>query len=359
LVSTPRQTRVVSAFAPPESEDPNPVALASAAHWLARGEPVVIPTETVYGLAAPALERQAVAAIFRIKQRPLDNPLIVHVAEREQLSLIGTELSPLGARLAERFWPGPLTLVVSTQAKLPWVTAGLDSIALREPAHPFARALIRAVGPLAAPSANRSGRPSPTRASHVLEDLQGDIPLVIDGGDLEHGLESTVLDVRGDTPILLRPGAVGLEEIHAALGRPVETATRDTAARSPGMKYRHYSPRAELWLYLPLGSADDRATARLRQDALRLLASGRRVGAIARSPVDATHFIALPSDARAVARGLFAWLRQLDELDMDYVLVEGIPNGGLGRAVMDRLERAATRVARAEPLVSIRDEALT
>jgi L-threonylcarbamoyladenylate synthase len=242
-----------------------------------------------------------------------------------------------------------LTLVVATRARLPWVTAGLDSIALREPAHEFARALIRRVGPLAAPSANRSGRPSPTSVAHVLTDLRGEVSLVVDGGDLEHGLESTVVDVRGHVPVMLRPGAVTLEDIRAALGGSVETATPDDVVRSPGMKYRHYSPRAELWLYVPAADLDHGIPSSLQEDAAGAIAAGRRVGVIARTPVDAAHFKPLPSEARAFGRTLFAWLRELDELGVDLVLVEGIGRAGIGRAVMDRLERAATRVIGASP----------
>lgn len=338
------ETRVIGAFRAPRGREPNAEALTAAAAWLGRAIPVVIPTETVYGLAAPALDRGAVEAIFRIKRRPPDNPLIVHIADRQQLSVIGTCLSPLGERLADRFWPGPLTLVVTTRAGLPWVTAGLDSIALREPAHEFARALIQATGPLAAPSANRSGRPSPTSARHVLEDLAGEVPLVVDAGDLEHGLESTVVDVRGDTPVLLRPGAVTLEDIRAALGVRVDTLASDDTVRSPGMKYRHYSPRAELWLYAAPSDGEQSALPSLCEDAARLIGSGRRVGVIARAPVSATHFLRLPDDPRTFARTLFSWLRELDERGVDHVLVEGIGQSGIGRAVMDRLERAAARV---------------
>jgi L-threonylcarbamoyladenylate synthase len=345
----PSQTRVVGAFCGPDSREPSGETLAEAAGWLGNAVPVVIPTETVYGLAAPALDPDAVAAIYRIKGRPSDNPLIVHLGARQQLSVVGTELPPLGARLAERFWPGPLTLVVATRTRLPWVTAGLDSIALREPAHAFTRALIQRTGPLAAPSANRSGRPSPTCVAHVLADLEGCVPLVVDGGDLEHGLESTVVDVRGDAPVLLRPGAVTLEDIRAALGMRVETAAAHDVVRSPGMKYRHYSPRAELWLYANGDDAPSGAPLGLQEDAARLIAAGRKVGVIARTPVAATHFMPLPSEPRIFARALFAWLRELDERGVDLVCVEGISRAGIGRAVMDRLERAATRVIGAPP----------
>jgi L-threonylcarbamoyladenylate synthase len=335
------ETEVLSAFEASGGR-PNPAALNRAGMWLRRGVPVVIPTETVYGLAAPALDRQAVEAIFSIKGRPLDNPLIVHVAGEQQLASVGAELSALARLLVAAFWPGPLTLVVNTHAALPWVTAGLDSIAVRQPRHEFAAALIREIGPLAAPSANLSGRPSPTRAQHAALDLAGRVPLVVDGGALEHGLESTVVDARGDAPVLLRPGAITAEELHACCGREALAPAPHGRIVSPGMKYRHYSPRAELWLY-PAPDTETRRR-RLADDAAQLRASGRRVGVIARQPLDADHFIALPAEAAELGRQLFGWLRELDQLGMDCILIEGILPVGIGRAVMDRLERAAQRV---------------
>jgi L-threonylcarbamoyladenylate synthase len=350
-------TEVLPAFEPGAAEGalrvPGERALASASDWLQRGVPVVIPTETVYGLAAPALDRQAVSAIFAIKQRPLDNPLIAHVSGLEQLGLLGIELSPLAQRLASAFWPGPLTLVLPTKKQMPWVTAGLDSIAVRQPRHDFACALIERVGPLAAPSANRSGLPSPTRASHALQDLQGRVPLIVDAGELEHGVESTVLDVRGTEPVLLRPGALSTEAIEASCGCAVRLTPAGSAARSPGMKYRHYSPRAELWLYPPL-SGNARAARQLAADASALRAQGRRVAAIVREPVPGVErVIALPAEPRQVARQLFHWLRELDDQGMDCVLVESVAAQGVGRAIMDRLLRAATHVRRVEAALTL------
>jgi L-threonylcarbamoyladenylate synthase len=334
-------THVIEAFEATEGRAASAAALAVAADWLGRSAPIVIPTETVYGLAAPALDPTAVGAVFAIKGRPQDNPLIVHVTRDEHLAEVGADVSALARELMRRFWPGPLTLVVRCQKSLPWVTAGLDSVAVRHPAHGFAAALIDRVGPLAAPSANVSGRPSPTRADHVLADLGGRVPLIVDGGALEHGLESTVLDVRGDSPVLLRPGALPLEAIEAACGRTIRTATASGPVRSPGMKYRHYSPRAELWLY-PAG--DPSSAARLAEDARRLRASGRRVAAIARDRVAAERFIEQPPDPKELARRLFDWLYELDALGVETILVEGVPPFGVGRAVMDRLTRAASRV---------------
>jgi L-threonylcarbamoyladenylate synthase len=303
---------------------------------------VVIPTETVYGLAARAADRKAVEAIFSIKERPGDNPLIVHVASLEQLGLVGAEPSPLARKLAAAFWPGPLTLVVNSRSTLPWVSAGLDSIAVRCPSHPFAAALIKRVGPLAAPSANLSGRPSPTRAGHVLEDLDGRVPLVIDGGDLTHGIESTVVDARGDIAVLLRPGSITAEQLQECAGHPVAPPAADLPVRSPGMKYRHYSPKAQVWLYP--SAAGGETDNRLLDDARRLQDAGFRVAAITHRSVDVQRHIALPAEASEVARKLFGWLRDLDADGIDCILVEGISAHGIGRAVMDRLERAASRV---------------
>lgn len=347
-------TEVLAAFEPGAAGAPVPSerALTSATDWLRRGVPVVMPTETVYGLAAPALDRDAVTAVFAIKQRPLDNPLIAHVAGLEQLPELGIRLSSLAAQLAEAFWPGPLTLVLPTRSQMPWVTAGLDSIAVRQPQHEFARALIQRVGPLAAPSANRSGLPSPTRASHALQDLNGLVPLIVDAGELEHGVESTVLDVRGTVPVLLRPGALSTEAIEAVCGCAVLLPQAGGAARSPGMKYRHYSPRAQLWLYPPL-AGNARAARQLAADAHELRARGRRVAAIVREPVpEVERIIPLPAEARQVARALFHWLRELDDQGIDCVLIEGVPAIGVGRAIMDRLERAATHIRRVETTVA-------
>jgi L-threonylcarbamoyladenylate synthase len=340
-------TRVLDAFEAPEPgapgrTSPSREALAAAERWLEQSVPVVMPTETVYGLAARASDRRGVSAVFAIKGRPADNPLIVHVTREAHLAAVGASLSPLAVALGRTFWPGPLTLIVPCLAELGWVTAGLDSVAVRHPAHAFAAALIDRVGPLAAPSANRSGRPSPTRAQHAVADLGGRVPLVVDGGDLEHGLESTVLDVRGETPVLLRPGALPIELLEAECGRPIEIGTVGGEARSPGLKYRHYSPRAELWLYPVHGHGPARE--RLARDARRLTIGGRRVAAIASEPAEVERFIARPTDPREFARGLFRWLHELDELGVDAILVEGVFPSGIGRAVMDRLTRAATRL---------------
>jgi L-threonylcarbamoyladenylate synthase len=349
-------TELLAAFSEPELATsaespsspalaPNPAALRSAERWLRQSEPVVVPTETVYGLAARARDRAGVERVFQIKGRPADNPLIAHIADLDQARALG-QLGPLAEALARLFWPGPLTLVVAAREALPWLSAGLDSIALRLPSHPFMRALIERAGPIAAPSANLSGRPSPTQAAHALGDLAGLVPLIVDGGALEHGLESTVVDARSSTPRLLRPGAVTVEAIEAALGLSLLTVEAGDVARSPGMKYRHYSPRAELWVYPLADARAPSAAALLDADCRRLLAEGRRVGVIAVHPPPATSTFTMPGSASAVAHALFDWLRRCDELALDVILIEGVAPTGVGRAVMDRLLRAASVVRR-------------
>jgi L-threonylcarbamoyladenylate synthase len=217
---------------------------------LKRGEPVVFPTETVYGLGAPVFDEKAILKIFAIKKRPSDNPLIVHVFSIEQALALCTSPPPAFWILANRFWPGPLTLVLEKSDLVPAaVSAGHPTIAIRMPSHPIALELIRKVGqPLAAPSANLSGRPSPTRASDAAEDLKGRVQLILDGGECQIGIESTVLSLASPTPVLLRPGTISKGEIEDALQMAVSEASPTHPVHSPGMKYRHYAPNAEVRL---------------------------------------------------------------------------------------------------------------
>ncbi len=227
----------------------SPENLEEAIHFLKNGIPIAFPTETVYGLGAQIFNDNAVEQIFAIKGRPTDNPLIVHVANLDQAISLSQNLPPIFFRLAAKYWPGPITLVVEKDPSISTVVAGgLTSIAIRMPANPIARKLIAAVGPVAAPSANLSGKPSPTNAADVLEDLDGKIPLIIDGGECSFGIESTVLSLMEETPILLRPGSITKEEIEAFLNLKIAEPHRGTLIRSPGMKYRHYAPRAKIRL---------------------------------------------------------------------------------------------------------------
>lgn len=221
-----------------------------AAELLRQGELVAFPTETVYGLGACIFDNSALRNIFTVKGRPADNPLIVHISAPEQAAELARDIPPEFAALAKVFFPGPLAIVLQRNENVPaMVSAGLDTVAIRMPAHPVALQLIAAVGqPLAAPSANRSGRPSPTTVQHVLDDLGGQIAAVLDGGACSVGIESTVLSLTGNRPVILRPGAITVAEISAVLGQDVAIAGADAPVASPGMKYRHYAPNAPVIL---------------------------------------------------------------------------------------------------------------
>lgn len=319
--------------------------IRAAADLLRRGELVGFPTETVYGLGAAALQPQAVAKIFAAKGRPADNPLIVHIAGREMAEPVA-RFTPLAEKLAARFWPGPLTLVLPRRAVVPdIVTAGLDTVGLRWPSHPAAAAMIAAAGlPVAAPSANRSGRPSPTLARHVLEDLAGRVPLILDAGPVEIGLESTVVDATGALPVLLRPGKITMEELASFCGGCLlpdgKSSERPPA---PGMKYRHYAPQGALYL-----AADYRAAEALRQ---RLLAADPAPPLMLLSDASANYFrgqglpedeiLSLGANEAEFAARLFAALREADTRRAGRIICETTKESGLGRAIMNRLARAA------------------
>jgi L-threonylcarbamoyladenylate synthase len=305
-----------------------PETIGDAAHALARGEIVAFPTETVYGLGANALDARAVAKIFAAKERPRFNPLIVHVLGIEEANSYGT-VSDTAHKLAEAFWPGPLSLVLNKRpgckiADL--VSAGLDTVALRAPAHPVARALLaEAQLPIAAPSANRSGRLSPTTAAHVEAEL-GDIPaMMLDAGPSPLGLESTVVSLAGEKATLLRLGAVARETIETVLGEKLVEAKSDAPISSPGQLATHYAPDTKLRLGATSVGSNE-----------ALLAFGPRVpnGAIA------TINLSSSGDLSEAAARLFGALRELDQSGADSIAVMPIPNRGLGEAINDRLQRA-------------------
>lgn len=306
-----------------------PAAARAAAALLQEGRVVALPTETVYGLAC-RLDGKAAARVFRAKGRPADNPLIVHVLDEAQLRRVAAAVTPLARRLIDAFWPGPLTLVLKRGKGVPpAVTAGHPTVAVRMPRHPAARAVLRALGePFAAPSANRSGRPSPTSAAHVLRDLKGRIPLVVDGGSCAVGLESTVVDARGKAPVLLRPGSVTLEML-ARVARAAAPGRR--AAASPGTRHRHYAPSCRV---LPVSPADVRAG--------RLPAGA---GLYHRSPSKSRPRFSrrVRGSVAAYGKGLFAALRDAEAARVKVLAVETVADSGVGRAVMDRLRRAAAR----------------
>lgn len=314
---------------------PTPSAIRRAAAALRRGEPVAFPTETVYGLGANALDPKAVRGIFEAKGRPDDNPLIVHVTGLAMLRRLVTELPPQARALAARFWPGPLTIVLPKKSSVPdIVTAGLSTVAVRVPDHPVALALIEAAGmPIAAPSANRSGRPSPTRAAHVATDFPG--LLVLDGGPARHGLESTVVAL-GDPPRILRLGAIPFEELRAVLpGLTIATKAR-ARAESPGMKHRHYAPARPLVLFRRSRAAALREALAADPKALLLCAD-------ADAPLfPGTRPVRLGATPARIAHDLFDALRTGRRGSL--LLAYALPRRGLLRSVMDRLERAATRI---------------
>jgi L-threonylcarbamoyladenylate synthase len=307
-----------------------PDAIAEAAALLRSGHLVAFPTETVYGLGADATNALAVAATFEAKGRPRFNPLIVHLAEVEAALALGV-LGPAAQRLAAAFWPGPLTLVVKRTASCPiadLATAGLDTVALRVPSHPVARALIGAAGvPVTAPSANRSGHVSATTADHVVADLGDRIAMVLDAGPAEHGVESTVLDVSGAQPVLLRPGAVTADAIAGVVGTLPTVSTADPHRPvSPGQLASHYAPGVPVRLG---------ATSALPGEAL--LAFGSAVPAHDGPTIN----LSPAGDLREAAARLFAALRDLDRANVSAIAAMSIPDHGLGAAINDRLRRAA------------------
>lgn len=298
--------------------------IAEAAALLDSGEIAAIPTETVYGLAADAANGPAVAKVYAAKGRPSFNPLIVHVADRAMAGRHAA-FDPLAERLALAFWPGPLTLVLPLLPDAPvasLVTAGLDSIALRVPAHPAMQGVIRVLGRgVAAPSANASGRLSPTRADHVLESLDGRIPLILDAGPCSAGLESSIIGVAGGKARLLRQGAIAVEDIEAVVGAPVALAADDAPIAAPGMLLSHYAPR------LPI-----------RLEARRAAANEFHIGF---GEIAGDETLSATGDLAEAAANLFACLHEADSSGRSAIAVAPIPHQGLGAAINDRLRRAA------------------
>jgi len=331
--------------------------LNEAGELLRNGELVAFPTETVYGLGANALQDSACQKIYRVKGRPSDNPLIVHVATLEQAKQVVREWPEQAAICAREFWPGPLTLVLPKSDLVPSiVSGGLPTVAVRMPSHPAALALLQAaVVPVAAPSANISGKPSPTEGKHVWQDLKGKIPLLIDTGKCAIGLESTVLDLTAEIPCILRPGGITLEQLQAVLREvTIDSAAQGeakeaTAPKAPGMKYRHYAPRGSIKILS--GKNEDKLTQigfGLRQKTagqkIALICFAETAELLDRTTVDLIDFLFVlgslkrPEDA---AGRLFESLRLCDEKAIDLILVEGMSESGIGLAFMNRLHKAA------------------
>ncbi|WP_379970676.1 L-threonylcarbamoyladenylate synthase [Ectobacillus sp. sgz5001026] len=317
--------------------------LQEAANLLQQGEVVAFPTETVYGLGADATNEEAVRKIFEAKGRPSDNPLIVHIADQEQLTPLVSSIPPLTQVLMEKFWPGPLTIIFpSSNHVATRVTAGLDTVAIRMPDHPVAHALLKmAHVPIAAPSANVSGRPSPTLASHVSTDLNGKIAGIVDGGATGVGVESTVLDITSDVPTILRPGGITREQLEEVIG-PVllDKGLQDQSQKpkAPGMKYKHYAPKSPLTIVE--GSREYVQQLASKQE-------GKKVGILTTEEnadfyqADQVLVCGKRADLATVAAHLYDTLRKFDEVGVDVIYSESFPREGLGNAIMNRLTKAA------------------
>lgn len=325
--------------------------MEKAGEILKRGGLVAFPTETVYGLGANALDEEAAKKTYAAKGRPSDNPLIVHIADVEDLDSIVEHVSDKAKKVIESFWPGPITLVFRKKEIVPLgTTGGLQTVAVRMPVDEIAKAVIRSGGGyVSAPSANTSGRPSPTAAEHVYDDLNGKIDMIIDGGSVDIGVESSILDMTVDPPMILRPGAITKEMLEDVIGEvAVDRALLDDASeeapKAPGMKYRHYAPKATLLIVQ--GETEDVVKA-IRQIAYEQTRLGYKVGVIATSETEGFYTkgvvktIGSRSDESSIAKNLYKVLREFDEEDVSHIYSEAFDEDGIGNAIMNRLEKAA------------------
>lgn len=332
---------------------PDADAIRRAGEILRGGGLVAFPTETVYGLGGDALNPAASEKIYAAKGRPSDNPLIVHIADMEHLVPIVRELPEKAVRLAEVWWPGPLTMIFNKTDMIPDETSGgLPTVAVRMPNHPVALALIReAGGYIAAPSANTSGRPSPTNAQHVAEDLSGKIDMILDAGPVRIGLESTIVDFTEDVPVLLRPGYINIEMLRDILGETrVDPGILDGAAekgvrpKAPGMRYRHYAPKASLTI---VEGPKESVTGKINELAAKAMAEGKKVGVIAADDTAPFYHASIVKDIgdrntdKEIAQHLFAVLREFDEEKADVIYSESFDTPRMGQAIMNRLLKAA------------------
>lgn len=331
-------------------QNPEDDLIEEAVKILKSNELVAFPTETVYGLGAAGLSKQAVEKIFIAKNRPQDNPLILHVCSVEMVEEIAENISPDAKKLMDAFWPGPLTIIFKRKPIVPDViTAGLDTVAIRMPDNKIALKLIEKLGmPIAAPSANTSGKPSPTCAKDVYEDMYGKIPLIIDGGDARVGLESTVVDLSNDTAMILRPGGITIDDLKkyfekVELDPALKEGKEILKPRAPGQKYRHYAPKAELILF----SYSSDMTSRLKETYDKLTKENKKVGILTVDEnidkYDAEIILSLGTvkDLETIAHNLFKYIRQIDNLGVDVILCEGVLEEGIGLAIMNRLKKSS------------------
>lgn len=327
--------------------------LDQAAKLLQAGEVVAFPTETVYGLGANGMEAEASGKIYAAKGRPSDNPLILHIADFAQLDGIAEDISEDAWKIMKAFWPGPMTIVLKKKAEVPKeTTGGLDTVAIRMPSHPVARELILKAGiPIAAPSANRSGRPSPTEASHVMEDMEGHIPMIIDGGKVGIGIESTIIDMTGEKPVILRPGYITPEMVDevvsgvsidpAILGGPMAAGLKPKA---PGMKYRHYAPAGDMWL---VEGDREAVVARINELTGEKQREGYRVAIIGTDEnidlykADVVKSIGSREKPETIAANLYGTLREMDQLGVQIIYGESFEEGEFYGAIRNRILKAA------------------
>lgn len=327
--------------------------IKQASKIINRGGTVVFPTETVYGIGADALNDEAVAKIFEAKGRPQDNPLIVHIAEYDELYDLVLEIPDKARKLAQNFWPGPLTMILYKKDVLSHkISAGLETAAIRLPSNKIALALIKeSKKPIAAPSANTSGRPSPTEASHVIEDLIGKVDMIIDGGSTYIGLESTVVDMTSDIPMILRPGGITLEDIVNVVGSceydpAIIKSNEKIIPKSPGQKYRHYHPKAEVILYK--GNMEDMMQ-KIIEDYEKFESEGKKVGIMSTIQTDKfysnkkTICVGDRTKLLTISSNLFKDLRLFDQKGVDIILAESVNEQGLGKAIMNRLSKASNK----------------
>ena len=326
-------------------------AIRKAGEILKNGGLVAFPTETVYGLGGDALNAASSAKIYAAKGRPSDNPLIIHINHREDLKKIAVEIPEAAYTLAERYWPGPLTMILKkADCVPPETTGGLNTVAVRMPSHKTARALIEAAGGfVAAPSANRSGRPSPTLARYVKEDLDGRVDMIIDGGEVNIGLESTIIDLTGDAPVILRPGYITEEMLRETLGQvSVDKALIDSnskqAPKAPGMKYRHYAPMGSLTI---VEGQAEKVVTYINERLAEAAAENIRTGVIATDETaplyqgDSVKSAGAREDETSIAKHLFRILREFDDENVRLIFAEAFDDKGMGQAIMNRLLKAA------------------
>ena len=322
-----------------------------AAEIIKNGGLVAFPTETVYGLGANGLDENAVPKIYEAKGRPSDNPLILHISEFDEIENIVKEIPDVAFVLADEFWPGPLTMVFKKSDIVPYrTTGGLESVAVRMPSNKIARELIKMAGvPVAAPSANSSGRPSPTKADHVLCDLDGKIDMVIDGGTVDIGLESTIVDVTGEVPVILRPGFITEEMLSEAIGR-VKTddavknlsPDKDLKPKAPGMKYRHYAPQGKMTIYK---GKSEKVVKIINEETAK--SEGKKTAVLATDETkryykaDIVISVGSREDCESIAHNLFDTLRSFDDMGAEIIFSEGFDESRLGFAIMNRLHKSA------------------